>query len=503
MWTAFWNGLKLQKKIALGYLLPVLVLVGAAVWGAWIASQVSVNVERTNLVSDLTDKTHHLQIGHLQMSSGLFGFMVDPSPVLVQEFRDGDRFLQETLDLFESERFSVDRLQETFSETDWATLGPLRQDLDGLVRELRADEASDREIFDRLRQGDREGALELFRARPEAAQIRSFAAINQQLHDIYQDLVLSEQVIVESALRQLVRGAIFVAVVLGGFLAVAVGAISSGAAQAIRRAIASIASATSGIANTVEDRERASRDRAAAVSQVTATITELDTSSQQSAERALQAENAAKDALSLVEKGDLAATEILTSMETLNAEVETISAQVRDALVQNEQIGTISQLVGNLSNQTNMLALNASVEAVRAGEQGRGFAVVAAEIRKLADESKRSAERIGDLVAAVQQATQSTASATETAVRTVERSAAIARETAELFAGVRSAVDSVSLGSQQIARNLQEQAAAMQQVSQAMTALDREVQDTARGIAQTRDDVLQLQQASQNLERMV
>ncbi len=84
--------------------------------------------------------------------------------------------------------------------------------------------------------------------------------------------------------------------------------------------------------------------------------------------------------------------------------------------VLSEQIGqiyNITNLVGDIANQTNMLALNAAVEAARAGEQGKGFAVIATEIRKLADQSRKSAERINNLVTDIQNATNTTVIVTD------------------------------------------------------------------------------------------
>ena len=91
---------------------------------------------------------------------------------------------------------------------------------------------------------------------------------------------------------------------------------------------------------------------------------------------------------------------------SLQAKVRQMAEQFRSLSEQTRQIGTISTLVSQLAGQTNMLALNAAVEAVRAGEHGKDFAVVASEIRKLADQSKQSAEQINNLVQNIQKATK-------------------------------------------------------------------------------------------------
>jgi len=108
-------------------------------------------------------------------------------------------------------------------------------------------------------------------------------------------------------------------------------------------------------------------------------------------------------------------------MLTLTSRVDAVSAQITHLSEQTEQIGSISGLVADLANQTNMLALNAAIEAVRAGEQGKGFAVVAGEIRKLAAGSRESAEKIKWLVTDIQTAIRSTVIATEEVERLLMR----------------------------------------------------------------------------------
>jgi len=145
--------------------------------------------------------------------------------------------------------------------------------------------------------------------------------------------------------------------------------------------------------------------------------------------------------------------------------------------------------VSDLANQTNMLALNAAVEASRAGEQGKGFAVIATEVRKLADQSRKSADRIGTLVADIQNATNSTVMVTDEGTKTVESLVA--------------AVNSISLNNQQISLTSKQQAIAIQQVVDAMIAINQGASQTASGIGQTRVSTRQLSEAALALKSVV
>jgi len=172
----------------------------------------------------------------------------------------------------------------------------------------------------------------------------------------------------------------------------------------------------------------------------------------------------------------------LGGMASLKTKVEAIAEQILHLSEQTGQIGNITNLVSDLANQTNMLALNAAVEAARAGDHGRGFAVVAGEIRKLADQSKKSAERINALVGEIQKATNATVMATEEGTKTVEEGIRQAQATAEAFNNLAGAISGAFESVQQISLNVRQQATAIGQVAQAMEALNAGAKETAAGI---------------------
>src|SRR5262249_812615 len=116
----------------------------------------------------------------------------------------------------------------------------------------------------------------------------------------------------------------------------------------------------------------------------------------------------AADALALADGRHLNGRAAAASGSSLKEKIGTVTEQILSLSEQTGQIDAITRAVSELANQTNLLALNAAVEAARAGEHGRGFAVVATEIRKLADESRRSAERIHALLGDIQNATNAT-----------------------------------------------------------------------------------------------
>lgn len=247
-----------------------------------------------------------------------------------------------------------------------------------------------------------------------------------------------------------------------------------------------IASSSSEIAATIEQQERTAQEQAAAVSQASTTIDELGASSLQSTEQAEASAAGAQQVLLLI---DGHAQNGHSKHLSLREQVGEIADQILRLSEQTNQIGVISTLVGDLANQTNMLALNAAVEAVRAGEHGKGFGVVATEIRKLADQSKKSAERISTLVLDIQNATTSTVMATDEGTKAVSK--------------IVESVNTIAINSQQISLTTKQQAIAIQQVVSAMNSINQGAAQTASGISQTKVGTRKLNDVTTELKAIV
>lgn len=232
----------------------------------------------------------------------------------------------------------------------------------------------------------------------------------------------------------------------------------------------------------VGQQEQTATELAATVRQVTAVMNELEASSKATAQQASAADAGAKKALDLSAKGAKAVQRTQVGMMALNEKVGAISKHVQQGQTLIGQIGEIAHTVRDFANQTNMLALNAAIEAVRAGSQGQGFAVVANEIRKLADQSKESAESINNLVGDIEKAIALTVQAADEGLKTMNTSTKVTQETTEAFQGVAESIDGIVIFNQQIALAAREQAIAIEQVVKAVNAINTEAQAHAVGV---------------------
>ena len=248
-----------------------------------------------------------------------------------------------------------------------------------------------------------------------------------------------------------------------------------------------LASTSVQLATTIEEHERTAMNQSAAVNQTTSAMDELDASFAQTAEVVKSAAERVQHAVTVANEGIKTVRQMQNGMLDLKEKVgTTVAGQMLSLSEQIAQISSITNQVGDLASQTNMLALNAAVEAARAGEHGRGFAVVAAEIRKLADVSRRSAERINALLIDIQKATNTAVMATEESTKTVEKAIIRAQETVAIFDELKESNNSAADATQQTLLSVPQQVTAVKQVLESMDALNIGSRETANAIGQSR-----------------
>ncbi len=276
-----------------------------------------------------------------------------------------------------------------------------------------------------------------------------------------------------------------------------------GIVELLLRTSSELASTAAQISSSMAEQEKVISQQAVSVNQTTTTMEELGASSRQSAEQAIASSSNAQKSLELCQAGSEAVQRTLEGISTVKENVTGIAAKIVHLSEQTAQISMVSQLVADIANQTNILALNAAVEAARAGEQGKGFTVVAQEVRKLADQSKASAEKISDLIREIQSSINSTVMVTDQGTKTAAESMHLAQTTLEFFQSIVNAVQTISMNSQQIALSAKQQAVGVQQAVSAMNAINLSARESASGVNQVKAALQQLSDSIQLLREQI
>jgi len=479
--------LNLKKRILLGYLAPLLLMIG-------VAAAVYSGTQTLQALSAATSLANRIVQDGKETHVSLAQYQRDARSHFILQ----DEAAQKTVR--DSELALAERLRQLAGQVKDPAQQQTLTKIEALVERMHS---IDQAYGEQLRAGERGKALQIFRT----ANLNELSSNIDKLMDDFEahemaTLVAKSQE-EEAAMTRLISVALG-ATLLAILLAIAIGQwLATRITRAIGESVALMGTSSTEIAATVDEHERTVSQQVAAVSEVSATVEELGASARQSSRQAESSAAAALEALALTQEGIHAVEQSAQSTAAMKEKIDSVAAQMLRLSEQAGHIGGISKLVGELASETNMLALNAAVEAARAGEQGKGFGVVATEIRKLAVQSKKSAERADALVAEIQKATNTAVMATEDGSRSADTVLATARRAVETFGGIATAANSVSENAQQVLLNSKQQATALDQVTEAMQSLAAGSRQMAAGTEQTRVGVQNLKQVAQGLQALV
>jgi len=225
---------------------------------------------------------------------------------------------------------------------------------------------------------------------------------------------------------------------------------------------------------------------------VASAMAEMSATSQEVASHAAEAASAAKDA-------DHAAIESANTMQSAQASVNRLSEQVgktvetvKKLAEDTNEVGTVLSVIRGIAEQTNLLALNAAIEAARAGEQGRGFAVVADEVRTLAQKTQQSTEEIEGIIHNVQNGAKETVSVMDASFETTNQSASLFNDATEKLAVVTHSVERITDLSHQVATAAEEQTNVAEDITRTIVQVSDLVEETVGSVAATRTTALEL-----------
>ena len=235
---------------------------------------------------------------------------------------------------------------------------------------------------------------------------------------------------------------------------------------------------------------------ATAMNEMSATVSEVSNNAANAASAAQDADNNAKDGWKVVN----------TTVETINnlaSEVERTSEVIENLKGDSISIGTVLDVIRDIAEQTNLLALNAAIEAARAGEQGRGFAVVADEVRTLASRTQQSTREINDMIERLQNGANQAVDVMEMGRAKAEESVEQAAKAGEALQSITSVVDNIKSMNMQIASAAEEQSATAEEINRNIVNISEVAQDTAGGSQQTASASDQLAKLASGLQTKV
>ena len=237
-------------------------------------------------------------------------------------------------------------------------------------------------------------------------------------------------------------------------------------------------------------------ETATAMEEMNATVLEVAKNASQATDTAERAKNKAQEGSSIVGKVVDGITQVQTQSLELKNDMTTLGKQA-------EGIGHIMNVISDIADQTNLLALNAAIEAARAGEAGRGFAVVADEVRKLAEKTMTATKEVGDAIQQIQQGTRKNIENVDRTVRDIEDATSLAKASGEALQEIVNFVDRSTDQVRSIATASEEQSAASEEINRSVEEVNRIAAETMDALRQSAQAVGELSQQAQELGAMI
>lgn len=265
--------------------------------------------------------------------------------------------------------------------------------------------------------------------------------------------------------------------------------------RSITEGVNVLSTAASQISTSTTQLAATSAETAAAVSETTTTVEELRQTAIIASQKAKSVSDTSQRAAQMAQSGRQSVDDTVSGMRRIREQMESIADRMVRLNEQSQSIGQIVTTVEDLAAQSNMLAVNAGIEAAKAGEHGRGFAVVAQEVRNLAEQSRQATAQVMAILADIQKATGAAMLATEQGGKSVEAGVSQATQAGQSIVQITSNVSDSAAAAAQIAASSQQQLVGVDQVAASMDGVKQ-------ASLQNADGARQLEAAARNLKEL-
>ncbi len=271
----------------------------------------------------------------------------------------------------------------------------------------------------------------------------------------------------------------------------------------IKKGVSVLGSSTSEIFATIGEISTGAAETATAISETSTTIEEVRQTSMVSGKKAKFLMDSSQKASEIGEQGLESSQKMVDAMDKIDAQMKNIHNTITKLSDQNRSIGEITSTVADIADQSNLLAVNAAIEAAKAGEHGRGFSVVAQEIRNLAKQSKKSTTQVKEILNEIQKSVLHTVEMINHGSKTVEDGNNSVAEDRLVVEALIENVNETAEAAVQISSSSQQQIAGLDQIVPAMENIKQASEQNVTGVRQTQDAVKNLHVLSDNLKDVI
>ena len=279
--------------------------------------------------------------------------------------------------------------------------------------------------------------------------------------------------------------------------------LSRALSRQIGSAVQHVQNSSAELQSTANQQATGAREAATSMNEVTTTMSELLVTSRQISDSAQQVAHIALETATSARAGDETVGKMQESIEAIRRQVDIIVSHMLDLGKKSQQIGSILDIINELAEQTNILSINATIEAAGAGEAGKRFGVVGDEIRKLADRVAGSTREIRALVEEIRSAVNTTVLATEGGSKAVDAGLRHFEEVTRGFKQITNLVATTTEAAREIELSTKQQMTAVEQVNTAITGAAQAARETDASTRQTLQTAMQLAHLSHDLSQIV